>query len=99
MGASTRDYQDIIEHYGVAEQMGVLQEEAAEVIQAVSKLRRHGKSKETVAHLSEEVADFLVVVNELVSAGELNYDSIHAVMDRKVKRELKRIEEEKQNEG
>ena len=32
----------IVEHYGIGVQMGVAQEECAELIQAISKVRRRG---------------------------------------------------------
>lgn len=47
----------IVEHYGIGVQMGVAQEECAELIQAISKVRRRGAEPETLGHLSEEIAD------------------------------------------
>lgn len=93
MKSTIFDFKTIIDHYGVEAQLGMLQEECAEVIQAVSKIRRHGKNKADMKHLTEEVADVLVVINEFIATGELNYDEIHKIMDRKVERELKRIKE------
>lgn len=66
------------------EVMDILQEECAEVIQAVSKIRRFGIDNSKVgteytnrAHLEEEVGDMLamvdiLLVNDIVSWGNLH---------------------------
>lgn len=65
------------------EVMDILQEEAAEVIQAVSKIRRfgadnakHGTGQTNVQHLEEELGDMLAMIdilmlNDVVSWGNL----------------------------
>lgn len=66
------------------EVMDILQEECAEVIQAVSKIRRfgmdnskHGTDQTNRAHLEEELGDMLamidiLMVNDIVSWGNLH---------------------------
>jgi NTP pyrophosphatase (non-canonical NTP hydrolase) len=66
------------------ETMDILQEEAAEVIQAVSKIRRFGidnakpgKDQSNREHLEEELGDVLamidiLLINEVVSWGNLH---------------------------
>lgn len=71
------------------EVMDILQEEAAEVIQAVSKIRRfgpdnhkHGENQTNLEHLEEELGDMLAMIDIL-----LELEIIHP----------KALEEAKQN--
>ncbi len=85
--------QSIAEHYGKAPQMAIAQEECAELIQAISKVRRGGETAETLHHLAEELADVRIMCAQL--AGLFNV--ARAVNDcevYKLDRQLKRIQEE-----
>lgn len=84
----------IADHYGLGPQLNILQEELAELIQAVSKYRRGDPS-----HIIEELADVYVMLDQItyllqqttnVDLGELI--SLHA--EKKIRRQLRRIEEE-----
>ena len=80
----------IVEHYGIGVQMGVAQEECAELIQAISKVRRRGAGPETMGHLSEEIADTLIVCLQLLTAFDLAAD-MWEILDRKLDRQMERI--------
>ena len=51
------------------ELLGILQEEAAEVIQAVSKCNRFGKTERNIKDLETEIGDFMGVLKCLVEEG------------------------------
>lgn len=55
----------IAEHYGLDEQLNMLQEECAELIQAVSKYRRN-PTFESYAHICEEIADVEIMTEQIV---------------------------------
>ena len=80
----------IVEHYGIGVQMGVAQEECAELIQAISKVRRRGAEPETLWHLSEEIADTLIVCLQMLYALDLTVE-MWEIFDRKLDRQLERI--------
>ena len=81
----------IVEHYGIEAQMGVAQEECAELIQAISKVRRRGAVSETTEHLTEEIADTLIVCLQMLAVFDLE-NEIWEVVDRKLDRQLERID-------
>lgn len=84
----------IADHYGFSSQADMLIEEAAEYMVALNKLRR-GKS-EAYKNIKEEVADILVVASQLRYL--LGEDEIDSIMNRKLKRQLQRIKQEKWDE-
>jgi len=88
----------IADHYGLDEQLNILQEECAELIQAVSKYRRTGKP----SNLYEEITDVKILLQQIdylldkknsecgiYSANAYNYFS-----EMKIKRQLERIQNE-----
>lgn len=78
----------IFNHYGLKTQLGMLQEESAEAIQAVNKMRRYSDSKST-EHLVEEIADLYIVLSQLMIYYGPN--RVNAIVEKKIARELKRI--------
>ena len=67
------------------EVMAILQEEAAEVIQAVSKCYRFGldhykpgKPKTNRQHLEEEIGDLLAMIDILQKMDEVSFNNIEA---------------------
>ena len=84
----------IADHYGFSSQADMLIEEAAEYMVALNKLRR-GKS-EAYKNIKEEVADILVVASQLRYL--LGEDEIDSIMNKKLKRQLQRIKQEKWDE-
>ena len=85
--------QSIAEHYGKTHQMAIAQEECAELIQAISKVRRDGETTETLRHLAEELADVRIMCAQL--AGLFNVTrAMNDCAVYKLDRQLKRIREE-----
>ena len=93
---------EIADHFGLDSQMDVAQEELAELIQAISKLRRAEKAGldssnkrvryvEARCNVSEEMAD---VANMLLQLSHLlkNEDMVDFWLDQKLERTLFRIE-------
>lgn len=83
----------IAEHYGKLPQMAIAQEECAELIQAISKVRRNGETASCLDDLAEELADVRIMCCQLAGlfgiAGKIN-----RYAEMKVDRQLRRIAEE-----
>lgn len=82
----------IARHYGKEPQMGVAQEECAELIQAISKVRRKGETMETLANLIEEIADVNIMCAQLEELFGVRA-SVAWRMHQKLDRQLERIAE------
>lgn len=94
--------QQICTHYGIESQKGILTEECAELIQAVSKLTRAEQSgkvfdkTEAMLNLVEEMADVTIMIEQILhaywkNAGDAKLDYF---IDQKLTRQLGRIESE-----
>ena len=75
------------------EVMAILQEEAAEVIQAVSKCYRFGldeykpgKTKTNRQHLEEEIGDMLAMIDILQAMDEVSFNNIEAAKVAKIEK-------------
>lgn len=72
----------------------IASEECAELIQAISKIKRHGFRGVYEWNLHEEVADVLICIAELVSLGYLDIDEVidwqRFKIDREASRHLER---------
>lgn len=68
----------------------IASEECAELIQAISKVKRHGFRGVYERNLHEEVADILICIVELVSLGYLDIDKVIEWQKFKVNREVER---------
>ena len=82
----------IARHYGKEPQMGVTQEECAELIQAISKVRRKGETVETLNNLVEEIADVSIMCAQLEELFGVRA-SVAWHMHQKLDRQLERIAE------
>ena len=82
----------IARHYGKEPQMGVAQEECAELIQAISKVRRKGETVETLDNLVEEIADVSIMCAQLEELFGVRA-SVALRMHQKLDRQLERIAE------
>ena len=82
----------IARHYGKEPQMGVAQEECAELIQAISKVRRKGETMETLNNLIEEIADVSIMCAQLEELFGVRA-SVAWHMHQKLDRQLERIAE------
>lgn len=85
----------ILKHYGLENQLGICQEECAELIQVISKYIRMEKSgyneiERTKNNITLEIADVLIMIQQIkeglnISDEELNY-MINFKLDRQVGR-------------
>jgi phosphoglycerate-specific signal transduction histidine kinase len=88
----------IADHYGLDEQLNMLQEECAELIQAVSKYRRTGKP----SNLYEEITDVKILLQQIdylldkrnSECGIYSADAYFYFSEMKIKRQLERIQNE-----
>ena len=80
----------IARHYGKEPQIGVAQEECAELIQALSKIRRKGETVKARANLIEEIADVNIMCAQLEELFGVRA-SVALRMHQKLDRQLKRI--------
>ena len=77
----------------VKEVMDILQEECAEVIQAVSKISRFGidnfkpgKAKTNREHLEEELGDMIAIICILEKMGVVNQDALELATKAKIEK-------------
>ena len=82
----------IARHYGKEPQLGVAQEECAELIQAISKVRRKGETIDAIDHLAEEIADVRIMCAQLEELFRVRA-SVALRMHQKLNRQMKRIME------
>ena len=75
----------------------ITSEECAELIQAITKVKRYGFHDGYEDNLHEEVADMLICIAELVCLGYLDIDRVVAWQESKIEREFKRaLQKEKE---
>ena len=82
---------EIADHYGLESQLDMLQEECAELIQAVSKYRRAKYTYDD--HLAEEIADVHIMTCQIIYLLDIEFNA-NKWVDRKLKRQLERIKGE-----
>lgn len=68
----------------------IASEECAELIQAISKVKRNGFRGVYERNLHEEVADVLICIAELVCLGYLDIDKVKDYQKLKINREIER---------
>lgn len=68
----------------------ITSEECAELIQAITKLKRYGFYDRYKHNLHEEVADVLICITELVALGYLDIDKVREWQKFKINREVER---------
>ena len=68
----------------------ITSEECAELIQAISKIKRYGFHDKYEENLHEEVADVLICIAELVCLGYLDIDKVKDYQKLKINREIER---------
>ena len=84
-----------IRHYGAKNQMGVACEESAELIQAISKCLRYKDDIEARNNLVEEIADVLIMIDQLKIIVNIKDYEIECYRRYKLDRLERRIENEK----
>ena len=82
-----------IKAHGTDFEVGIAMEECAELIQAISKVRRYGFVGKYKDNLLEEIADVNIVLTELVMMFDIELEEFYSVLDRKVQRIKERLEE------
>jgi NTP pyrophosphatase (non-canonical NTP hydrolase) len=88
----------IADHYGVNSQLDILQEECAELIQAVSKYRRtNDPNVFDRMHLEEEIADVEIMIAQIKYLMKLSEKDIRGIKDTKLERQLERMKDDTQN--
>ena len=96
MGLLTVPHQKILKLNKVAHINGddltltIASEECAELIQAITKVKRYGFHDEYEDNLHEEVADVLICITELVCLGYLDIDKVAKYQELKIEREFER---------
>jgi NTP pyrophosphatase (non-canonical NTP hydrolase) len=99
----------ITSHYDFSNQVMQLSEECAELIQAVNKYRRFRGSKNTrdeiiastndsnmlIQNIAEEIADVEIMLEQMKVLLNLNPGAIEQIKEKKVNRQLARIERER----
>ena len=84
------DIEKIAMHYGFVSQSRQTIEEMAELTVAISKIHRDW-NKEHLDNLIEELADVQIMLEQMIYLTGSKYD-VQAVIDSKVKRQLKRMQ-------
>lgn len=83
----------VCETWGEQHMLTIAMEENAELIQAISKIKRNGYDPINASHLDEETADVLICICELFVMGYLDVHEIAKIIERKVERSMKRTQE------
>ncbi len=71
----------------------ITSEECAELIQAVSKIKRNGFDPINASHLDEETADVLICICELFVMDYLDTREIAKIIERKIERSMQRTQD------
>ena len=88
-------FDENIKAHGTDCEAGIAMEECAELIQAISKVRRYGFVGKYKDNLLEEIADVDIVLTELTMMFDIEGEEFYSVLDRKVQRIKERLEESK----
>lgn len=94
--AQKMDCHRILEHYGIESQRRILVEECAELIQAISKVKRNGSTTEMIRNLFAEIADVEIMLEQV----KHHYSEwgTERLIDYKLNRQLERIKKEGESE-
>lgn len=83
----------VCETWGEQHMLTIAMEENAELIQAISKIKRNGWDPINASHLDEETADVLICICELFVMDYLDVHEIAKIIERKVERSMQRTQE------
>lgn len=83
----------VCEIWGDQHMLTIAMEENAELIQAISKIKRNGFDPINASHLDEETADVLICICELFVMDYLDVHEIAKIIERKVERSMKRTQD------
>lgn len=79
--------------WGNQHMLTIAMEENAELIQAISKIKRNGFDPINASHLDEETADVLICICELFVMDYLDVYEIAEIIERKVERSMRRTQD------
>lgn len=88
-----RKLKDIIKNYGVKAQIKYWATEVQELNEAIIEYEMQ-KSKEQYEHIVEELADNLVMLNQIRYFYNIDEDKIVKIMKQKIDRQIERIKNE-----
>ena len=83
----------VCEMWGNQHMLTIAMEENAELIQAISKIKRNGLDLINASHLYEETADVLICICELFVMGYLDVYEIAEIIEIKVERSIRRTQD------
>ena len=81
----------MLEKYGYNEQERLAMEECSELIQAINKAHRAEAKGEAIHHLTEEIADVLIMIEQLKLIYEIDDGDIQRWVNYKQERQFKRM--------
>ena len=84
---------EVCETWDNQHMLTIAMEENAELIQAISKIKRNGFDPINASHLDEETADVLICICELFVMGYLDVHEIAKIIERKVERSMRRTQD------
>lgn len=87
------ELEKICKAWGNQHMLTIAMEECAELIQAVSKIKRNGSNPVDGEHLAEETADVLICICELFLMGYLDVNKTAKIFKEKVKRSMQRTQD------
>ena len=97
------DLLKIIYHYGREKQLKYIHTEYYELDEAILKGEYNGYNdfvlnEKALTHIAEEIADIMVMLKQFQYYYTISDEEIEKTMQYKIKRQLERIEKEKENE-
>ena len=87
------ELEKVCDTWGEQHMLTIAMEENAELIQAISKIKRNGWDPINASHLDEETADVLICICELFVMGYLDVHEIAKIIERKVERSIQRTQD------
>ena len=87
-------FDENIKAHGTDFEVGIAMEECAELIQAISKVRRYGFVGKYKDNLLEEIADVAIMMEQIIYLAGIDRKDIDEVIDYKLNRQLERIGKE-----
>lgn len=78
--------------------LNIAQEECAELIQAISKVKRYGFKADYKGNMQEEIADVLICIVELMSLGYVDIEEVTKWYKYKVEREVTKARKKKEEQ-
>ena len=79
-------YERNIQYHGIEQETTITMEECSELIQAISKCKRYGCVDKYRDNLIEEIADVLIIINELQLIYDISDNDIENIKKYKIDR-------------